>query len=317
MKDTGIYWWLFFFGLITFLLIIDLFVVYRKNRTVTLKYALLETAGWIIVSLAFNLLIYYQMGTVKAIEFTTAYLIEKSLSIDNLFVFMIIFSYYRVPDKLQHGVLFWGIIGSIVMRAVFIFLGIELIERFEYILYLMGLIIIYAGIQFLRNKEFKADPKNNFAVKLTRRIFPVMKNYSGTRYLILRQGKLFITPLFIVLVVIESTDIVFALDSVPAVLGISRDPFIVYTSNIFAILGLRALYFALAGVMSMFHLLKYGLGLILIFIGLKILLEHYVQIDIMVSLAVILTIFAGSLLLSFLIKPAPNTVNYLKSNENT
>lgn len=295
--------WISFFVLITLLLVIDLSVLHKKDKEITVKRALMESAVWIAIALSFNLVIYFTLGTDKAVEYLTAYLIEKSLSVDNLFVFIIIFSYYNVPKTMQHRVLFWGIIGTILMRAAFIFFGIKLIERFDFVLYFLGLFLVFAGLKLLFGKESKVDPQKNVAINFIRKFIPVFKNYSGHSFFVRRNWKVYATPLFIVLVVIETTDLIFALDSVPAILGISRDPFIVLTSNIFAILGLRSLYFALAGIMSLFHLLRYGLGIILVFIGAKIFSEEYIHIDIFLSLGVVLFVLIGSMILSVLIKP--------------
>ncbi|QSE96485.1 TerC family protein [Fulvivirga lutea] len=297
------YLWIFFSILIVLLLIIDLFVIHRKDKEISLKHSLIETGIWILISLAFNVVIYFTLGSKSGSEFLTAYLIEKSLSVDNLFVFQIIFTYYLVPAKLQHRVLFWGIVGSIIMRAIFIYFGVKLIENFDFLLYIMGLFLVIAGIKLLLGKESKINPKNNLIGRLIGNIIPVMKNYNGNQFFVTRNWKVYATPLFIVLVAIETTDIIFALDSVPAILGITVDPFIVYTSNIFAILGLRALYFSLSGIMSLFHLLKYGLGVILVFIGVKIFCEDFYHIDTLYSLGVVLTVLVGSIVGSLMIKP--------------
>jgi tellurite resistance protein TerC len=297
------YLWIFFCVLIIILLTLDLFIIHRKDKVITLKHSLIETGVWILISLAFNVVVYFTLGSKSAGEFLTAYLIEKSLSVDNLFVFQIIFAYYLIPSKLQHRVLFWGIIGSVIMRAIFIYFGVKLIENFDFLLYIMGLFLVFAGIKLLLGKESKVDPKNNLIGKLIRRIIPVFKNYHGNKFFVTRNWKVYATPLFIVLIVVETTDIIFALDSVPAILGITVDPFIVYTSNIFAILGLRALYFSLAGIMTLFHMLKYGLGLILAFIGVKIFFEDIYTINTLHSLVVVLLVLFGSILLSLIMKP--------------
>lgn len=306
--------WISFFVIITILLIIDLFVLHKKDKEVSIKRALLESAGWISIALLFNVVIYFTLGTAKAVEYLTAYLIEKSLSVDNLFVFIIIFSYYNVPKELQHRVLFWGIIGTIAMRAAFIFFGIQLIERFDFALYFLGLFLVFAGLKLVFGKESKVNPQKNVVILFVRKFIPVFKNYIGHNFFVVRNWKIYATPLFIVLIMIETTDLIFALDSVPAILGISRDPFIVLTSNIFAILGLRSLYFALAGIMSIFHLLRYGLGLILVFIGVKIFGEDYFHIDIFWSLGLVLFVLLGSMLLSVIVKPK-NTVTIPTSSK--
>jgi tellurite resistance protein TerC len=295
--------WISFFTVIIILLVIDLFVLHKKDQEITVKRALIESAGWIMIALSFNVVIYFTLGTGKALEYLTAYLIEKSLSVDNLFVFIVIFGYYAVPKTMQHRVLFWGIIGTMIMRAAFIFFGIQLIERFDFIIYFLGLFLVFAGLKLLLGKESKVEPQKNVIINFIRRFVPVFKNFYSNQFFVTRKWKVYATPLFIVLVVIETTDLIFALDSVPAILGISRDPFIVFTSNMFAILGLRSLYFALAGIMSLFHLLRYGLGLILVFIGAKIFSEEFHQIDVFWSLGVVLFILFGSMVLSVVIKP--------------
>jgi tellurite resistance protein TerC len=296
------YLWLFFGTLILILLAVDLFVVHRKDRPISLKSSLMETGAWIAIALAFNLIIYFTLGSKSASEFLTAYLIEKSLSIDNLFVFQIIFMLYAVKADLQYRVLFWGIIGTIFMRGLFIFFGATLIENFDFLLYVMGAFLVFAGVKILVGKESQINPENNALNKILRKFIPVLKNYHGNRFFVRRKWRVYATPLFIVLLAVETTDIVFALDSVPAVFGISTDPFIVFSSNIFAILGLRALYFSLAGIMSVFHLLKYGLGIILMFIGIKIFLQDIYHIETLFSLGVVLVVLLLSVTMSLLVK---------------
>lgn len=300
--------WVSFALLVVFFLFIDLFVLHKKDQEISIRRALIETFCWILVALLFNILIYVWKGGDKAVEYLTAYIIEKSLSVDNLFVFIVIFSYYHVPKKLQHRVLFWGIIGSVVMRGIFIFFGIKLIESFDFLLYFLGLFLLFAGLKMIFGRESKIDPKHNVAINFLRRFIPIFKNYHGNQFFIRKNWKIYATPLFVVLIVVETTDIIFAMDSVPAILGITRDPLIVYTSNIFAILGLRALYFALAGIMSLFHLLRYGLGIILSFIGVKIFCEDFFEINVFWSLGIVLSILAGSVILSMIYKPKPATV---------
>lgn len=295
--------WISFAVLVIFFLFIDLFVLHKKDKEITIRRALIETLCWIVVALLFNVLIYVWLGTDKAVEYLTAYIIEKSLSVDNLFVFIVIFSYYNVPKNLQHRVLFWGIIGSVVMRGFFIFFGIKLIESFDFLLYFLGLFLLFAGLKMIFGRETQINPKNNVVINFLRKFIPIFKNYHGNQFFVRKNWKIYATPLFIVLIVVETTDIIFAMDSVPAILGITRDPLIVYTSNIFAILGLRALYFALAGIMSLFHLLRYGLGIILSFIGVKIFCEDFFHINIFWSLGIVLGVLAGSVILSLIIKP--------------
>jgi len=254
------------------------------------------SAFWILLSLVFNVLIYFWKGPESALEFLTGYLIEKSLSVDNLFVFLMVFSYFKVPDEYQHKVLFWGIFGALFFRAIFIFAGISLIENFHFTVYILGAFLIFGGLKMLFQKEMEGNISNNYMIKIAKRFIPILKEYHGDRFFVIRNSTIYATPLFVVLLVIETTDIVFAADSIPAILAISTDSFIVYTSNIFALLGLRALYFALSGVMQLFHYLKYGLSVILIFVGIKIMIADFYKMDIVLALGFV----GGVLLLSVL-----------------
>ena len=278
------------------MLLLDLKVFNRKAHEIRIKEAILWSIFWIILSLMFNVGIYYFEGYDLAVQFLSGYLVEKSLSVDNLFVFLLIFSYFRVPAIFQHKVLFWGIFGALVFRAIFIFAGIALLERFHWLMYVLGAFLVVTGVKLVFESEKEIHPENNPILNLVRRLVPISPNYEGDRFFIQRAGKLMATPLFVVLVVIETTDIVFAVDSVPAVLAISRDPFIVFSSNAFAILGLRALFFALSGMMQAFHYLHYGLAAILSFIGVKMILSGWYKIPTGYALGFI----ALSLLLSSL-----------------
>ncbi|MCG3147909.1 MAG: putative membrane-bound redox modulator Alx [Verrucomicrobiae bacterium] len=292
----GTIWkWIFFNAFVLIMLALDLGVFHRKSHTVRIKEALAWSAVWIALALAYNVGIYYWMDHQKALEFLTGYLIEKSLSVDNLFVFLLLFRYFRVPGDLQHTVLFWGIIGALIMRAIFIAAGVTLITQFEWIIYVFGAILVYSGIKMAFQHEAEVHPERNPVLKLFRKCMPVTTEYVGKKFVILRDGRRFATPLLVVLIVVETTDLIFAVDSIPAVLAISRDPFIVYTSNVFAILGLRALYFALAGVMNVFHLLHYGLSLILVFVGTKMILSAW---HIKIPIGIALGVVAGVLVLS-------------------
>lgn len=293
--------WIVFYVLVFIMLIVDLKMFGKKGQhEVSVKEALKMTAVWIGVSLVFCAAIYiwYPVEShEKAMEFLAGYLIEKSLSMDNLFVFLMLFSFFGIERKYQHEVLFWGIFGALVLRSIFIFAGTAMISRFEWILGLFGLFLIYTGIKmFSHNDEEQVDPSKNIFVKLFKKFFPVTDQMHGDRFFIIEQGRRLATPLFITLLVIETTDVAFAVDSIPAVFSVSRDPFIVLTSNIFAILGLRALYFALAAVAKYFTYLKYGLGIILSFVGVKMLLE--VGWDIEVPTPLSLAIIFGVLVLS-------------------
>ncbi len=296
----SIWKWVIFNVFVLLMLALDLGVFHRKTHRVKLKEALIWSAVWVTLALAYNVLIYYWQGPTKALEFLTGYVIEKSLSVDNIFVFIMVFTYFRVPAEYQHKVLFWGIIGALVMRAFFIAVGVTLIQRFDWVVYLFGAILIYSGIKMAREKDKDVHPEQNPLLKLFRRAFPVTPDYEGDRFWVRRTTGLLATPLMVVLIVVETTDLIFAVDSIPAILAITHDPFIVYTSNVFAILGLRALYFALAGVMDLFHFLHYGLSLILIFVGVKMIGAHFFHIPVMVALGVVAVILAGSVAASLI-----------------
>lgn len=270
-----------------FMLYVDLYLVNRKARVITIKSALIWSAIWIGAALLFNVFVYYQLGTEKALMYFTAYIIEKSLSVDNLFVFLVVFSYFGIPPIYQPRVLRWGILGAIVMRAILIVIGVELVHAFKWMLYVFGAILIVTAFRLIKGIEEGVDPGKNAVLKFVSRYLPVSTELHGEKFLVRIDSVLHATPLLATLVVIESTDLVFALDSIPAVLGISQDLFIVYTSNIFAILGLRALYFALAGVMGLFHYLKYALAIILGFIGIKMLIHDFFKIPIEIALVVV------------------------------
>ncbi len=298
MEVNG-YMWAGFIALVLLMLILDLGVFHRKAHEVKLKEALTWSAVWIILSLAFNVFIYYYMGKVKALEFLAGYLIEKSLSIDNLFVFIMLFGFFNVDTKYQHKVLFWGIIGALILRAVFIFAGVALLEKFHWLIYLFGAFLIYSGIAMLKPHKADVDPDKNPLVRLFTRFFPVTQDMHGGKFFVRINAKTFATPLFIVLLIVEFTDLIFAVDSIPAIMAISKDTFIIFTSNVFAILGLRALYFALAGITKYFSYLKYGLAAILSFVGIKMLLSGTdYKIPIMTSLLVIFGLLAVSILAS-------------------
>lgn len=281
-----------------FMLYVDLFLVNRKARVVSIKSALIWSAIWIGAALLFNVFVYYELGTVKALEYLTAYLIEKSLSVDNLFVFLVVFSYFGIPPMYQPRVLRWGILGAIVMRAILIVIGVELVHMFNWMLYVFGVILIITAIRLMQGGAESVDPGQNRFLKLVSRYIPVTTQLHEEKFFVRIQGVLYATPLFATLIVIESTDLMFALDSIPAVLGISHDLFIVYTSNIFAILGLRALYFALAGVMQLFHYLKYALSIILGFIGVKMLIHDFYKIPIEIALGVVFVLLTLAILAS-------------------
>ena len=290
--------WLGFILFIITMLVLDLGIFQRKAHTIKIRESLLLTAFWISLALLFNLGIYWFKGQKAALEFLAGYLLEESLSVDNIFVFLIIFSYFRVPSQYQHKILFWGILGAIIMRFLFIVLGITLINQFHFIIYIFGALLIYTGIKMARHEDEEIHPEKNPILKLIGRLIPVSGEYEGDKFFVKRVGKFFATPLFIVLLMVETTDVIFAVDSIPAIFGVTLDPFIVYTSNIFAILGLRALYFALAGMMRKFHYLSYGLSIILVFIGVKMLISNFLLIPIHIALGIVVTILTSSMLAS-------------------
>lgn len=300
-------WWAWagFLVFIAAMLALDLGVLNRKAHEVSLKEALAWCAVWFSLAMAFNLLVTFQMGEQAGLEFFTGYIVELCLSVDNVFVFIVVFQYFRVEPRHQHRVLFWGILGAVIMRAIFIFAGITLINKFHWIIYVFGAFLVYTGIKLaIPKKEEGFTPDKNPAVKLARRLLPVTDHFSGGRFFVHAHGKLHATPLFIVLIVVETTDVMFALDSIPAVIAITRNEFIVFTSNIFAILGLRSLYFAVSGVMKLFRFLNIGLAIILVFVGVKMLVSHYYPIDIRISLGIIGTVLAASIIASVMIPAA-------------
>lgn len=290
--------WTVFGALVVVMMALDLGVFHRKSHEIRFKEAMAWSIVWIGLALGFGGLVWYVRGSRSALEFLTAYIIEESLSVDNLFVFLLIFAYFAVPARDQHGVLFWGIIGAMALRAVFIVAGVALIERFEWVIYVFGGILIVSGIKMGLEKEKEIHPEQNPILKLFCKLMPVARDYEGARFFVRREGRLFATPLFLVLLVVETTDLIFAVDSIPAVLAITQDRFIVYTSNIFAIMGLRALYFALKGTMDVFHYLHYGLSAILVFIGVKMLIGHWYKIHIGIALAVVAGILTLSVIAS-------------------
>jgi tellurite resistance protein TerC len=286
MNETATLWILFNVFVLA-MLAIDLGIFHRKSHEVSVREALSWTCVWITLAMLFNLFVYHYFDQSKALEFFTGYLIEKSLSVDNIFVIILIFSYFKVPAAYQHKVLFWGILGALVMRVIFILTGVELIHRFHWLIYIFGGFLIFTGIRMLTAGDLKIDPEKNAVIKLARKIFPVTQSFDGDKFFVKKDGRNWATPLFLVVILIETTDLIFAVDSIPAILAISDDPFIVYTSNVFAILGLRSLYFALAGIEKHFHFLKYGLSAILVFVGIKMCIADLFKIPIEISLILI------------------------------
>jgi tellurite resistance protein TerC len=297
--------WIGFTVFVLAMLALDLGVFHRKEHAVSPREALVWTLVWVGLALVFNAGVYYWFGTERALQFLTGYLIEKALSVDNLFVFLVLFTYFAVPAGLQHRVLFWGILGALVMRAGFILAGAALIQQFHWVMYLFGAFLVVTGIKLLAHNEEEVHPERNPVLRLFRRLVPAVSDYRGTRFVVKEAGRWYATPLLMVLVVVEATDIVFAIDSIPAIFAITDDPFIIFTSNIFAILGLRALYFLLAGMLGRFYYLKIGLGLVLAFVGAKMLLADLYKIPVAASLAVVATLLGGSIVASLLRRPAP------------
>ncbi len=279
--------WIGFAALLTFMFILDLGVFNRKSHEIRFREALIWTCVWVLLALAFNVWIFFSMGKMKALEFFTGYIIEESLSVDNLFVFIMIFGYFNVARALQPKILKWGIIGALIMRALFIFAGIELLERFHWMLYIFGGLLVFTAIRMAMGKGGDIEPEKNLLVRLAGRCFPVSKDSRTHRFFVKEKEKIAVTPLFLTLLVVESSDVIFALDSIPAILAVTRDPFIVYTSNVFAILGLRSLYYLLANVMEMFVYLKIGISFILAFVGIKMIISDIYTIPIQMSLVVI------------------------------
>lgn len=290
--------WVLFLVFVLIMLFIDLGVFHKTSHVVKVKEALIWSAVWIGLALLFNTGIYFWAGQQKALEFFTGYLIEKSLSVDNIFIFVLVFSFFKVPPLYQHKVLFWGIFGALVMRVIFIFAGVALIQQFHWIIYIFGAFLIYTGIKMLSQKDKEIHPEKNPVLKLAQKYIRVVPSYEGDKFFVRKNKIRYATPLFIVLLFIETTDLIFAVDSIPAILAISSDPFIVFTSNVFAILGLRSLYFALSGIIEKFVYLSYGLALILMFVGLKMLLSDIFHIPIGISLGIIALILASSILFS-------------------
>ena len=302
---TSIYFWIGFHVFVFIMLALDLGVFHKHTHKIPVKEAIIWSCVWISLALLFDLFIYLDkdFGPVKALEFLTGYVIEYSLSVDNIFIFILIFSYFAVNQQYQHKILFWGILGALIMRGIFIFAGVALINRFQWIVIIFGGFLVFTGIRMLFQKEAEVDPEKNIVVKFFRRFLPVTKTLHGDKLFIKENKKLYATPLFLVLLIIESSDLIFAVDSIPAVLAISKNTFIVYTSNIFAILGLRSLYFAIAGIMAYFRFLKVGLAFVLTFVGLKMLSSYFhFEIPILLSLGIIISILLVSILASVFIK---------------
>ena len=294
--------WIGFNVFVLLMLTLDLGVFHRKSSVITVREALIWTGVWVLLAFLFNIFVFYHLGEEKAFEFFTGYIIEKSLSVDNIFVIILIFSFFNVPAAYQHKVLFWGILGALVMRVCFILAGVELIHKFHWLIYIFGGFLIFTGIRILTQGDLKLNPEKNPVVKFVRRIFRVTPDFEGDKFFIRRENLLWATPLFVVVVLIEATDLIFAVDSIPAILAVSEDSFIVYTSNVFAILGLRSLYFALAGMEKYFTHLKYGLSAILIFVGIKMCIADFYKVPIEISLAFIVLTLSVAVITSMVMR---------------
>jgi tellurite resistance protein TerC len=315
--------WIFFTIFVIAMLALDLGVLHRGQNPMGFKQAVWGCAFWIGLAISFGVLILVWLGQQKALEFTTGYLIEEALSVDNLFVFLILFRFFKVPREYQYNVLFWGIIGALLMRFVFIVVGVGAIQRIHWIIYVFGVILIWSGIKLAFGQEVEVEPEKNFVLKLFRKFVPIAPDYSGKKFFVRHAARRMATPLLAVLIVVETTDLLFAVDSIPAVIAITRDPFIVFTSNVFAILGLRAMYFALSGMFGIFHHLHYGLSAILIFVGAKMLLSNEsvsafgVPLHVEVPTPIVLTVVGSILALSIIASLAFPDKNKRKPHEAT
>lgn len=293
--EVSNWFWIGFNLFVLLMLALDLGVFHRKSHEVSVKEALTWSGVWIFLALCFNVFIYFQFSEKWALDFFTGYLIEKALSVDNIFVFVLIFSFFQIPSKYQHKVLFWGIIGALLMRVIFIFAGVALLDKFHWLIYIFGAFLFYTGIKMITDKGNKFDPEKNPLFKFVKKIIPITSEFHEDKFFVKDNGKKFATPLFLSLIVVELTDVIFAVDSIPAILAITQEQFIVYTSNVFAILGLRSLYFALAGIIERFKYLSVGLAVILMFVGLKMVSVDIYKIPIEISLLTIVLILAVSI----------------------
>src|ERR1700722_4314677 len=299
VRFSVLVFWILFNLFVVAMLGLDLGVLGRPSRRITFREAIAWSGVWIALAAAFAVLEFFWHGRTQALQFVTGYVIELSLSVDNLFVFLVVFRYFKVPDEHQHKVLFWGILGALLMRGVFITAGVSLLARFTWLIYVFGALLIYSGLKLLKPGQTEINPDKNPVLRLFRRALPVTEEYVGGKFFV-RRNVLYATPLFIVLLVIETSDFILTVDSIPAVLAITLNAFIVYTSNVFAILGLRSMYFALAGMMELFHYLHYGLSLVLIFIGIKMLGSHYIEISTEWSLAIVILVLSVSIAASLM-----------------
>lgn len=296
--ETSLYVWVAFVIFILLVLLLDLGVFHKKSHTVGFKESIMWSGVWIALALAFAVILLYWRGQEDFMLFLTGYVIEKSLSVDNLFVFLLIFGYFKIPNQYQHKVLFYGILGALIMRAFFIWAGIAILAKFAWVIYIFGGFLVYSGIKMLMPHSDDHDLEKSWVITWTKKIFPTSPHFHDDKFFVKINGAWMITPLFITLIFVEFSDLVFAVDSIPAIIGITNDPFLVFTSNVFAILGLRSLYFALKGFADMFHYLKYGLAIILMFIGMKMLIVHWYHMPVAITMGVIFFVLLTSVLLS-------------------
>lgn len=296
--ETSLTVWIAFVAFILVVLLLDLGVFHKKSHAVGFKESIIWSGIWIALAMAFSVIILYWRGQEDFMFFLTGYVIEKSLSVDNLFVFLLIFSFFKIPNQYQHKVLFYGILGALVMRAFFIWAGISVLERFEWVIYIFGAFLVFSGIKMLMPHGDEHDLEKSWVIVWTKKIFPTTPHFHEDKFFVKHEGTWMITPLFITLIFVEFSDLVFAIDSIPAIIGITNDPFLVFTSNVFAILGLRSLYFALKGFADMFHYLKFGLAFILMFIGIKMLIMHWYHMPVHITMGVIFVILLVSVLAS-------------------
>ena len=298
MYETSLLVWVSFVIFILLVLCLDLGVFHKKSHTVGFKESIIWSGVWIAMAMAFSVLILLWRGQEDFLNFITGYVVEKSLSVDNLFVFLLIFGYFKIPNQYQHKVLFYGILGALIMRAFFIWAGIAILNKFEWVIYIFGAFLVLSGIKMLKPESEEHDLEKSWVIVWTKKIFPTSPQFHDDKFFVKQNGTWMITPLFITLIFVEFSDLVFAIDSIPAIIGITKDPFIVFTSNVFAILGLRSLYFALKGFADMFHYLKYGLAVILMFIGGKMLVVHWFHMPVSITMGVIFLVLLISVLLS-------------------
>ncbi len=303
--DAHVGLWIAFAAIVCTAMAVDMVQHRHQSEPLSLREALFWTLTWVALALLFGVAIAFSMGKTSAMEFMTAYLLEESLSLDNMFVFVVIFKFFAIPAAYQHRVLKYGILGAIVMRFIFIFTGVALVNRFEWVLYIFGLVLLYTAYKLARESSEEIKPGNNPILRAFEQMMPITHSFDGDRFFTHLTGRWHATPLFAALLVVEASDLLFAIDSIPAVLVVSKDPFIVFTSNVFAIMGLRALYFMISGVMGLFRYLRFGLCIVLAFIGVKMLISHYVKIPIGLSLGVVASVLAGSILLSLMVKEKP------------